>query len=149
LISTVVIALGLLSLASLQSKLIVSSAENKTREEAKSLCAAKIEQLRDSIIKVTDGYDSIEASAENGIIGVNATYSRSWTVNTFNPNDETLSSENREGPARKQIQVTCTWGDATDNKKVIIQSIIVFQDVGLALFSAIRDEADRFSHIAP
>lgn len=150
LVSTVVIALGLLSVASLQGELIGSSAESKTREEAKNLCTTKTEQLRDSIENIKDadgnairGYPLIASSEEaETITGVNATYARSWEVSDL-PDAASAVVANQSGPERKQIQVTCTWGGATNSEKVIVQSIIVFQDAGSVLFSAIRGEGAR------
>jgi len=147
LVSTVVIALGLLSVASLQGELIGSSAESKTREEAKNICTTKVEQLRDSIENVRDadnnpirGYALIASSAEAGetITGVNATYTRSWNIDDL-PNLASVLPDEQVGPNRKRVQATCIWGGDA-GEQVTVQSIIVFQDVGSALFAAIKGE---------
>jgi Tfp pilus assembly protein PilV len=82
LITTVVVAVGLLAIASLQGDLMNGSGLNKTRAEAKALCDTKIEELRDRIEKTgASGYDAIASSAANETItGTNETFSRGWVV---------------------------------------------------------------------
>lgn len=123
LIATVVVAVGLMAVASLQGDLINGSRTNKTRAEAKVLADTKIEQLRDTIQRAgVAGYDGLASSAANeSITGVNETFARGWTVT------------NLTNPARKQISVTVSWtGD-----QVIEQSIIAFDAVGNSALLAI------------
>ena len=82
LITTVVVAVGLLAVASLQGDLLSGSRGNKTRAEAQALANTKIEQLRDTIQKAgTTGYNALASSAANESIGgITETFTRSWTV---------------------------------------------------------------------
>ncbi len=107
LITTVVVAIGLLSLASLQGGFMSSSGESKARTEAVMLAEAKQEQFRNNIIK--GNYEAVASGSENGpITGTNATFSRSWVVSTTT------------APGRKKISVTVTWyhDEASDAEKV-------------------------------
>ncbi|MGJ0427956.1 type IV pilus modification PilV family protein [Methylobacter sp.] len=115
LITTVVVAVGLLAIASLQGDLMNGSGLNKTRAEAKALCDTKIEELRDRIEKTgASGYDAIASSAANETItGTNETFSRGWVVTDL------------AGPARKQISATCGWPKG----QVVVQSVVAFEDV--------------------
>jgi hypothetical protein len=115
LITTVVVAVGLLAIASLQGDLMNGSGLNKTRAEAKALCDTKIEELRDRIEKTgASGYDAIASSAANETItGTNETFSRGWVV------------QDLTGPARKQISATCNWPKG----QVVVQSVVAFEDV--------------------
>lgn len=126
LVTTVVVAVGLLAVASLQGNLMGGSRNNKTRAEAQSLANTKIEQLRDSIEKTgASGYDALASSTANeSIAGVTETFSRSWTVT-----DQT-------GPERKQISVTVNWGDGSVENQVAVQSIIAFDSLGSSLLAA-------------
>ena len=82
LITTVVVAIGLLSLASLQGGFMSSSGESKARTEAVMLAEAKLEELRNNIIK--GNYDAVTSStATETITGTNATFSRRWIVSSL------------------------------------------------------------------
>jgi len=126
LVTTVVVAVGLLAVASLQGDLLSGSRGNKTRAEAQTLANTKIEQLRDTIEKTgTTGYNALASSTANESIGgITETFTRSWVVT-----DQT-------GPVRKQVSVTVCWSDgcpvATGNSQnqVTVQSVIAFDDVG-------------------
>jgi hypothetical protein len=116
LIATVVVAVGLMAVASLQGDLISGSRTSKTRTEAKALADTKIEQLRDTIEQTgAAGYTALASSAANeSITGVNETFSRGWTVTDLT------------NPSRKQISVRVGWtGD-----QVLVQSIIAYDAVG-------------------
>jgi Tfp pilus assembly protein PilV len=131
LVTTVVVAVGLLAVASLQGDLLSGSRGNKTRAEAQALANTKIEQLRDTIQKTgTTGYNALASSAANESIGgVTETFNRSWMVT-----DQT-------DPVRKQVSVTVCWSNGcpdtaitgdTGNRQnqVTVQSVIAFDDVG-------------------
>ena len=62
LITTVVVALGLLAVASLQGDFIKSSGDNKIRAEALVLAEKKVEALRNNINIA--GYDAIDNSSD-------------------------------------------------------------------------------------
>ena len=100
LITTVVIAIGLLAVAALQGGFIFSSGESKTRSEALTLAEQKIEELRNNIDLA--GYDAIPNSNTavfDGatITGSNAVFTRSWVVNAGGSAD------------RKKVSVIVTW----------------------------------------
>jgi Tfp pilus assembly protein PilV len=151
LVTTVVVAVGLLAVASLQGDLLSGSRGNKTRAEAQALANTKLEQLRDTIEKAgTTGYTALASSAANeSISGVTETFTRCWTVT-----DQTA-------PVRKQVSVTVCWPDgclvptastsnpvckvgsqeykvATVNtqNQVTVQSVIAFDDVGNSALAA-------------
>lgn len=124
LITTVVIAVGLLAIASLQGGLTGSSRVNKTRSEAKAICDTKLEELRDTLIQ-TD-FTAL-ATGNDTVTGSNEVITRNWGVT------------NLTAPVRKQISVTCTWpgtGDASE-RRVLVQSIISFKDLGASSQAAL------------
>jgi len=125
LITTVVVAVGLLAVGSLQGTLIGESRENKSRTEAKTLAESKIEELRDAIVKDNSGaFLPAAGTASDTVTGVTESFTRSWVVS-----DQT-------GPARKEIEVNICWSDgcpiATGEKsnQIAVQSEIVFVNVG-------------------
>lgn len=128
LITTVVVAVGLMAIASLQGNLTSGSRDSKTRAEAKALAETKIEELRDNI-EIT-GYNALASSStSDSIAGVTETFSRSWLVT-----DQT-------NPGRKQISVTVCWSDGcptTNNpeNRVVVQSMIAFDNVGNTALAA-------------
>jgi hypothetical protein len=130
LVTTVVVAIGLLAVASLQGDLISNSRNNKTLTECQSLANTKIEQLRDTIEKTgTTGYNALAGSTANeSIIGVTETFSRLWLVT-----DEI-------NPARKRVRVKVSWDNFTSgsDKLCIVQSVISFDGVGNSMLAAAK-----------
>lgn len=135
LIATVVVAVGLMSVGSLQSNLMSSSGESKTRTEAIKLAEAKLEGLRNNIIKTSTDpskssfdVDLAQTTTANDppITGSNATFSRSWSIT-----DATA-------PNRKNISVKVTWAEASASnaekaeKTVNMVSELVWADPGKA-----------------
>jgi Tfp pilus assembly protein PilV len=120
LLTTVVVAVGLLSVASLQGDLMGGSRTNKTRAEAQALANTKIEQLRDTIQQTgATGYTALASSGSSeSIAGVSETFSRSWAVT------------NLTNPTRKQVSVTVSWGDGSAENQVVGQSVIAFSNLG-------------------
>lgn len=127
LVTTVVVAVGLLAVATLQGDLIGDSRTNKTLAECQSLANTKMEQLRDTIIKAcptgttcTNAYNTLVSSTANeSIAGVTETFSRLWLVT-----DET-------NPTRKRVRVKVSWDNfATSDKLCVVQSVIAFDNVG-------------------
>ena len=134
LITTVVVAIGLLAVASLQGELMGTSGLSKTRSEAVSLCDTKLEQLRDTLTKTQ--YDAIAASVDDdSITGSNEVFARSWTVEVL-PDDSLTPAADKVGPDRTRIQVNCNWGDAGADESVTAQSIITFEDLGASSLAA-------------
>lgn len=112
LITTVLIALGLLAVASLQTGLISESGDSKARTEALVLAEQKIEELRNNIIQ--GNFNALTNSAtavndpNNPITGTNASFNRSWVINQGGTAD------------RKKISVWVSWGNAADEKVNIV-----------------------------
>ncbi len=120
LVATVVISTGLLSVASMQGNFLGTSAENKIQEEAKNLCQTKLESFREHIEDTGTTYQTIASSTANeSIVGVNETFTRSWVVT------------DKTNPAHKEITVTCSWDEGKES--VISQGIISFQDLSTSL----------------
>lgn len=159
LITTVVVAVGLTAIASLQGNLTNSSRNSKTRAEARTLAETKIEQLRDTIEK--SGYNALSSSASNeSITGITETFGRAWVITdkifditdqtwvpaTLNPTTQIWSatdidSTHNYGHHAKEINVTACWSDGcspTNNSEnqVIVQSIITFDNVGNSALAA-------------
>jgi type IV pilus modification protein PilV len=126
LIATVVVAVGLLSLASLQGGLMSSSGESKARTEAVMLAEAKLEEFRNNIIK--GDYDAVVSGTDpnNPITGTNATFARSWII------------IDKTAPSRKNISVKVTWAEASASdtqkaeKTVNMVNELVWSDPGKA-----------------
>lgn len=133
LIATVVVALGLLAVASMQGDFIVSSGDSKTRAEALTLAEKKIEMLRNNIVldNGSDGgysfiptnatADSGTAVTEDPITGTNATFTRSWVIDQGGTAD------------RKKISVLVTWdsngnGAVDDDEKVNVVTEMAFSN---------------------
>jgi len=124
LISTVVIAIGLLATASLQTGFLSGSSDNKARAEALVLAEQKIEELRNNATKVA--YEAAPSSDvgtttadPNAIVGTNATFTRSWTITDT---EAFLTT----APARKNISVQVSWdsdgGTDSDGDGTIIDA---------------------------
>ena len=119
LITTVVVAIGLLSLASLQGRFMSSSGESKARIEAVMLAEAKLEEFRNNIIK--GNYNAVVTSSANeSISGGNATFSRNWVV------------LDRTKPVRKNISIKVSWGAGGADETVNVVSDLVWSDPGFA-----------------
>ncbi|NOQ14340.1 MAG: hypothetical protein GQ583_07690 [Methyloprofundus sp.] len=135
LVTTVVVAVGLLAVASLQGDFILSSADSKARAEALVLAERKIESLRNNVVRDDGdggGYEAIANSAdvvtESPITGENAVFTRSWVIN-------------EGGTAkRKKVSVLVTWdsdggvdsdGDGStidDDERVNVVTEMAFDD---------------------
>jgi len=137
-VTTVVVALGLLSVASLQGELVGGSRDNKTKAECQVLANAKIEQLRDTIDEtgtpgaVDNSFASLVSSiAGEPISGVTEDFTRSWVV-TDDP-DPTLK--------QKTVTVSVSWGNGAD-QACLVQSVIAYNKIGnSALAAASADNA--------
>ncbi len=121
LIATVVVAVGLLAVASLQGKFMSSSGGSKTRAEALVLAEQKLEQLRNNVTK--DSYDTAlvantnpavpVADSLNPIAGANASFTRTWTITDVAPPVPPFTAAD---PKLRKISVQVGWdanGDGT------------------------------------
>lgn len=127
LVTTVVVAVGLLAVASLQGGLMGDSRTNKTRAEAQALANTKIEQLRDTIERTgATGYNTlvVSSAANESIAGVTETFTRSWVVT------------DQANPTRKQVSVTVSWGDGSAANQIVEQSVIAFDNAGNSALAA-------------
>ena len=133
LITTVVVALGLLAVASFQGSLIGESRENKSRTEAKALAESKIEEFRDAIIRdvlvagvvpaVAPFLPADTTGATDTVAGVTESFTRTWSVS-----DQAV-------PERKEIEVSICWSDGcplatgNTNNQIYVQGEVVFDNV--------------------
>lgn len=129
LVATLVVAVGLLAVASLQGDLIGGSRNNKTRAECQTLANTKMEELRDTI--ENSGYTALASSTSNeSIAGVTDTFNRWWLVT-----DET-------SPVRKRVRVKVCWADGCNatnpnlENRCVVQSVIAFNGVGNSVLAA-------------
>jgi len=152
LVTTVVVAVGLLSVASLQSGLMSSSGESKTRSEAQMLAEQKIEELRNNITK--NGYEDLDANgvvdaanvtASDSHTGTNASFTRTWTIT----NEASFLAT---APNRKNISVQVSWdsdggidsdgdGDTIDpDEKVNVVTEMAWVDPAKSLLYAVEND---------
>ena len=115
LIAVVVIAVGLLAVASLQSHLIGTSADNKAKAEAMAIAQARLDQFRNYTNSVTDetGFDTLFADTSGytnptSINGVNAAFTRSEFI---------AASANT-----KDISVQVGWNDRHGDAQTVVMS---------------------------
>jgi len=103
LIATVVIAIGLLAVAALQSGFIAGSGNNKTRSEALTLAEQKVEELRNNIDLVGfEAHLNSTTAIPDNVTGSNASFTRSWIITQGGTAD------------RKNISVIVTWDSDGD-----------------------------------
>jgi len=113
LVATVVIALGLLSLASMQGNFMSSSGESKTRSEALVIAERQMEDLR-NMMQSSD-FTSV-GNLNSTVTGVNESFAVTQGVI-----DLTL-------PNRKQITIAVRWGAGGADEEVILTSELLFSD---------------------
>lgn len=106
--AVLVLALGLVALARFQATLVQSSGDTKARTEAINLAQEKIEEMRNLMV-ATDlsGVNSSDSTTEDTIVGVNSTFTRSWTITS------------NTSPNYKTVKVTIAW----QNNKDVAQSL--------------------------
>jgi type IV pilus modification protein PilV len=120
LIATVVVAVGLLAVASLQGKFMSSSGGSKTRAEAQLLAEQKLEALRNNV--TITGYRDLNAdgvvdaatiTATDSPVGTNASFTRTWTITDVAPPVPPFTAAD---PKLRKISVQVGWdanGDGT------------------------------------
>jgi len=131
LITTVVVAVGLLAVASLQGKFISSSGESKIRSEALVLAEQKLEQFRNTVAMTNSnvpatGYNDILITGAfsdtgNPIVGTNASFTRSWTITDVAPPVPPFTADDTD---LKRVSVQVGWdgngdGDSNDADEVV------------------------------
>lgn len=144
LVATVVIALGLMSVASMQGNFMSNSADNKARSVALALAEQKIEEFKDNI-NIADfnaHAAGTESDTPNGGAGANATYTRTWVITDAGDPDDL------DDPVRKKIAVNVAWGDATD-EQVNLTGEVVWADPGKAAIEADAADGNGTGGLAP
>jgi len=112
LVATVVISMGLLSLASMQGNFLSESGTNKAKAEAQILAEQKIEEFR-NVITTTEF--SVLGNGTDNITGTNASFTRTWAV-----------ADAASGPERKTIRVRVAW----DSESITLNSELAWNIVG-------------------
>jgi prepilin-type N-terminal cleavage/methylation domain-containing protein len=124
LIAVVILASGLLALASLQGSLTRSSAEAKVRGRVAAMLSARMDELRstgyDSLASSTltsttdpcdgDATDWIDCTRVQASLG---SLSVTTTVNTWVPGDTAPSTPAADDAQFKRVTLTAAWGDAS------------------------------------
>lgn len=129
LITTIVVAVGLVAVASLQSDLLSGSGESKIRSEARALAERRIEELRNNIN--IGGYNAIAAgeSTESDIAGTNATFTRNTTITD-------VASFFAGSGVRKNISVQVSWGAGGAEETVNVVTEMAWTDPGDSAYLA-------------
>lgn len=126
LIAMVIIAVGLLAIASFQGKLIAGSGENKTRAQAMVLAEQKMEELRNNI--TVGAYNNVSSDTDT-VTGTNASYTRTWTI----------TDAGASTPPRKNIAVQVSWGGGGTNEQVNLVTEMAWINPQQAATSAITE----------
>jgi len=113
LVATVVIALGLLSLASMQGNFMSSSGDSKARSEALVIAERQMENLR-NMMQVGD-YTVLPVPT-TPVVGSNESFTVAQGVTNL-----TL-------PNRKQITITVSWGAGGADEQIVLTSELLFSD---------------------
>jgi len=109
LVATVVIATGLLAVASMQTGFLSISGENKARAEAIVLAEQKIEELRSNINKTS--YEANLVDGNDEVTGVNSVFTRVWVITGKTAFFTTA-------PERKEISVKVVWGAESSDETI-------------------------------
>jgi hypothetical protein len=129
LITTVVVAVGLVAVASLQTDLLSGSGESKIRSEARALAERKIEELRNNIN--IGGYNAIaeDELEESDIAGTNATFTRNTKITD-------VASFFAGSGVRKNISVQVSWGGGGAEETVNVVTEMAWTDPGDSAYLA-------------
>jgi len=134
LIAVIIVALGLLGLASFEGSLMQSSGDSKARAEAMALAQEKIEEFRKSVDldTATHGYNNLSSSNDT-VNGANATFSRSWVLT-----DDTAFIAT--APPRKEITVRVSWvGSDNQTNNIYAVSELAWIDPAKSFLYANQD----------
>ncbi|NOQ65521.1 MAG: hypothetical protein GQ582_13500 [Methyloprofundus sp.] len=135
LVSTVIIAVGLLAIASMQGTFLKGSADNKAKSQAQVLAERKVEELR-NLMQSTE-FDSIGSSEKDETLdeGTNETFKRKWVV-----------TDSVDG-STKEIEVTVYWdSDNTDaTKEVTLTNLLSFPNPAGSITLALYGDSGGFS----
>ncbi len=109
LITIIVLASGLLAIASMYGAILSANTLSKQRSEAVVLAEKKLEELRgQSYASLVSATDTVTAASSSGS---SANYQRSWSVAAASG-----------GLAYKDVGVTVTWTDSKNQSQNIVLS---------------------------
>lgn len=109
LITIIVLASGLLAIASMYGAILNANTLSKQRSEAVVLAEKKLEELRgQSYASLVSATDTVTATSSSGS---SANYQRSWTV-----------TAGSGGLSYKDVGVTVTWTDSKNQSQNIVLS---------------------------
>lgn len=119
LVALLLISLGLVAVAGLQSRSVSSAGIAKARSEAAAMSQQKIEQLRNIVLRA--GFTGTPLlTGTSTVLGTNATYAMSWTVTTPNT-----------GLEQRLVQVSTTWTDSSNaTQRLDLNSLVAWDDPG-------------------
>lgn len=141
LVAAVILGVGLIGLAKLQTVIMSASGVSQQRNEAMQIAQDKIEHYR--------GYTSLEAAsgqlayaditdstAAEIVVGISARYARSWSSEECcfdSANAPVCPAAHCASAMRfKKLAVTVAWTDqAGQDHSVVLHSIIAMLDLGL------------------
>ena len=118
-IAIVVIGIGLFGIVRLNSVMLAGTAIGKARAEATQLAEGKLEEIRAQQPPATK---PVSSTSPETITGVNATFSRSWTI----------TSAGLTGLDLDRVTVCVSWGDTcggTGERKVELSSLLSWTDL--------------------
>lgn len=123
LVAMVVLAFGMLAIASFQMNLSRNSDLAKQRAEATRLAQERMEELRS--FATFAGYGALTAGSDTPVAGSNVTYTRSWSF----PDGSTAADP------RRVVKVAVEWTDRTgeqqreaDGRGVVLISVLAEAD---------------------
>lgn len=102
LVTVVIVALGVIALVRFQNYLSYDNSVAQQTSQAQIIAQSTIENIRNfQVLNNTSGYTSYASisSGTSSVTGVSATYTVTWTVNTFT------------NPSYKRITVVVAWTD--------------------------------------
>lgn len=121
-VALLILSGGMVAVARLQAELISGNTLSKQRTEATNIAQDLIEEYRSfGEVSTTAGFTAYEdiSSGADSFNGVNATYTRAWTV-TENTN-----------PNFKTINITVSWvGASRQNEQISVSTIVGGEDPG-------------------
>jgi uncharacterized repeat protein (TIGR02543 family) len=155
LITTLVISLGLLAVASLQGHLFGDSRNNKVASEARALCTAKLEKFRDAIMigggttPAAGTYNAItQGITSETITGHNEIFTRKLCVEDLGPMNTATTKlcpegsppfsgtgvdPDSKGSPRKRVVATCSWGTGSADETVELETVVAFSSLRNAI----------------
>jgi Tfp pilus assembly protein PilV len=118
-IAIVIMGIGLFGIARLNSVMLAGTAIGKTRAEATQLAEGKLEEIR---ARQPPATKPVSSTSPETLTGVNATFSRSWTI----------AGAGLTGLDLDRVTVCVSWGDTcggTGGRKVEIDSLLAWTNI--------------------